>query len=792
LTLCALLRIKAYRNACVLHSMWYISRHMTMHTTTQQMRQKNACVFFVVCLLVVLIAHVHGAYEIVDTVRCANVLDSLMLDENLIDIKARNVVTYDLSSMPKAETDLFVIRQPIVSFSASNNDMRTDETTDKFASKLVEKYRLAYTTITSPPKWVIGAVVFTEVDFHQATAYDNTALKSAITLAVQKSDLPLVLVKTPSDQLAITIDECSWYTSSLYAQRTLACGVQFNFNTCVYIPFQQQSVSVEHREWITNLLSLMSGMGNLFFKVDYDKTMQSGDLDCEFKKAIAIVRGFPFKLCDNMNIVATCFDKGAPCTKAQSEQNMAKFWDVYSIMQNEDPTQITNTVIEPVLGTLGVFKVSFTKVHMLTHTTAYAAKDKYFKNSIRRPCFLGQIPRKVVVSERGFFHETRCQPCMLNTYYSEQDTPRNAVTEDTTKTKTLFLGLVVNRQDSAVSAYFLAENTGENQHVEPEDPPADFSFAVAGGTTVTIHVDSRMVFEGIRGPVAVQAEAVVDNIGVTTLTITIPNIYGEDADDADAPIFIDVRTKVPRNVTNAKFLAIFPVRHPLLQTCKPCPNDFVTNNYASTGLEACVEFQGARRANVSTILPAIAVRSTQTPPTLLLDSIAGFQLRQVVYTARSSRVQIFIETTPEMAILHRERILLDVARFFGFTAPSNTSFSFGLADLIDINTPPSVLPTTQVRRLLQAITAPGTSEGSLDIVGISMQVNRDPSPLPAPVAADVDIIATTVGIVILVLILACVVTVFITCVYITCKCTQKHTADRPDMENHPFLEQPEM
>ena len=260
--------------------------------------------------------------------------------------------------------------------------MGTDETTDKFASKLVEKYRLAYTTTTSPPKLVIGAVVFTEVHFHQATAYDNTALKSAITLAVQKSDLTSVLVKTPSELLAITIDECSWYTSSLYSQRTLACGVRFNFNTCVCIPFQQHSVSVEHGEWITNLLSLMLGMGNLFFKVDYDKTMQTADSGCEFKKAIAIVRGFPFKLCDNMSIIATCFDKGAPCTKAQSEQNMAKFWDVHSIMANEDPNHITNTAIEPVLGTLGVFKVSFTKVHMLTHTTAYAAKDMYFKNSI--------------------------------------------------------------------------------------------------------------------------------------------------------------------------------------------------------------------------------------------------------------------------------------------------------------------------------------------------------------------------------------------------------------------------
>jgi len=300
-----------------------------------------------------------------------------------------------------------------------------------------------------------------------------------------------------------------------------------------------------------------------------------------------------------------------------------------------------------------------------------------------------------------------------------------------------------------------------------------------------------MVFDGIKGPPGVQIESVVDNSGATTLTITIPDIYREDADDADALIFIDVRTKEPRNV-NAKFLAIFPIKHPLLQTCTPCPNDLVANNYASTGLEVCVGFQGARRANISTTLPKIAVRSIQTPTdnatTLLLDSIAGFELRRVVYSSRSSRVQNFIQMNPQMAILHKEHIQLDVALFFGIQALSNTSFSFGLADLININTPSSVLQR-QVRRLLQAVTSSSPSEESLDIVGISMQ-SRDPSPLPAPEDANVYTITTTIGIVMLVLFLACIVTVFITCVYITCKSAEKHTANRQDQEHHPFLQQP--
>jgi len=753
------------------------------------MRQKNACVSFLACLLVVLVAHVHGAYEIVDTVQCANVLDSLLLDENLIEIKIHGVVTYNLTLMDNAETRLFTIKQPTVSFSASNNDMRTDETTDKFASKLIEKYRLAYTT-SSPPKSAIGGMVFTHVEFGQTTSYENSALKSAITQAIKNSDLASVLVETPSPGLVITMDECSWYTSVQYSKKILACGILFQFDTCAYVPFQQQSVSVAHGEWIMDLLSLVSGMGNLFFHIDYEKTALQGNLHCEWKVATGIMRGFHFKLCNNMSIIATCFDSGAPCTKAQSEQNMAKFWIVYSIMTNQAPDLITNTAIEPVSGAPGDFKLTFTLLHMVTHNTAYAAKDMYFKNSIRRPCFLGQIPRKMVVSERGFFHEIRCQPCMLNTYYSEQNTPRTALTEDTTKTKTLFLKLGVSRQDPAVSAYFLTEKENENRNVQPEDPPADFCMAVAGGTTVKINMDSTMVFDRIRGPVAVQTNAVVDNSGVTTLTITIPNIYGEDADDADAPIFIDVHTKVPRNVTNEKFLAILPIRHALLQTCMPCPDDFVANNYASTGLESCVPFQGARRANVSTILPVIAARSTQTPQTLLLDSIAGFQLRQVAYSSASSRMQIFIETTPEMAMQHKDRILLDVARFFGIPTLSNTSFSFGVVDVNNIIAPPPV-PPTQVRRLLQAITPPGTTAESLDIVRISIMVNRGLPPPPAPATkTEHDIITSTFGIIMLVSIIACILVFFIILLCMTCKCAKKHNTDRHDTEHHPFLEPP--
>jgi len=435
-------------------------------TANQQMQQKKACIWFVACVLVLLIPHVNGAYEIVDTVRCANMLDYLMLDENLIDIKTRDVVTYDLSSIPSTETNLFIIHQPILSFSASNNDMQTDETTDQFASKLVEKYRLAYTT-SSPSKSAIGAMVFTQVDFTQTTLYENSALKSAITLAVKNSDLASVLVETPSQRLVITMDECSWYTTSQYSKKILACGILFQFDTCVYVPFQQQRVSVAHNPWVVNLLSLVSGMGNLFFHIDYERTAQHGNLHCEWKGTTAIVRGFHFMLCDNMHIIATCFDAGAPCTKAQSEQNMAKFWNVYGMITNEDPALITNTAIEPVLGTPGVFKVIFTKVNIVTHRTAYTSRDMYFKNSIRRQCYLGQIPHKVVVSERGFFYETRCLPCMLNTYYSEQSTLRTALTDDTTKTKTLFLKLAVNQQDTAVSAYFLTENENENRHVEP-------------------------------------------------------------------------------------------------------------------------------------------------------------------------------------------------------------------------------------------------------------------------------------------------------------------------------------
>jgi len=680
------------------------------------MCKKSASLQNLVCLFVLLIAQIDGAYEIVDTVTCANLLDSITLDENLVDIQTNpeyGHITYNVSSMSVAETKLFRIGQTRVTFSESN-DVRTEI----FASQLLRKYRLMHTTTTTPAKSVIGALIFINVIFHNETDYNSIELKSGIELAVQKTNLTSALVTKKSSELAsITVDECSWFTTRRYNQTMLVCGVLFRFNKCVYVPFQQNIHSLEHMNWLTNLLSLMLGMGNLFFTYDLEKTQKAGGSLCENVDAKASVRGFPFKLCENMQMIATCFAEGVPCDKAQSEQNMNKFWNVYSIINNEDPSIITARSIKPVVSMPGDFITTFTLVHMITHTTAYTDKDMYFKNSIQRPCFLGQIPRKMVVSEQGYFYVATCQPCMLNTYYTEHPTPRTSITEDAMKTKTLILGLVSNSQDSALKAYYLVENKGGDTQwvgISPGDPPADLSIGIAGGTTVTINVDNKVIFDGIRGPSGVQSVSTVDDYGATTVTITIPIIYGEDSDDADAPIFIDVHTKVPTNVTNEKFLAILPIRHPMLQTCTPCPDDFVTKDYGSTSLSACVKFEGARRANISTTFPAIVNTTTK-----LLDSIADFQLRLVVFSDETSRVQFFIETTAQMAILQKERIQLDVARFFGMQAQSSTTFSFGLADLHDVNTLPSSVLPGPVRRLLQAGTGSGAAVMSTDIVGLS-------------------------------------------------------------------------
>ena len=763
----------------------------------EQMRKKSASLQILVCLFVLLVAQIDGAYEIVDTVTCANLLDSITLDENLVDIQtnpAYGRITYNVSSMSVAERKLFRIGQTKVTFSESN-DVRTEI----FASQLLRKYRLMHITTTTPAKSVIGALIFINVKFHNETDYNSIELKSGIELAVQKTNLTSALVTKKSSELAsITVDECSWFTTRRYNQTMLVCGVLFRFNKCVYVPFQQNIHSLEHMNWLTNLLSLMLGMGNLFFTYDLEKTQKAGGTLCENVDAKATVRGFPFKLCENMEMIATCFDEGVPCDKAQSEQNMNKFWNVYSIINNEDPSVITARSIKPVVGMPGDFIATFTLVHMITHRTAYTDKDMYFKNSIQRPCFLGQIPRKMVVSEQGFFYVATCQPCMLNTYYTEHPTPRTSITEDDMKTKTLILGLVSNSQDSAMKAYYLVESKGTDTQwvgISRGDPPADLSIGIAGGTTVTINVDNDVIFDGIRGPSGVQFVSTVEN-GATTVTIKIPIIYGEDSDDADAPIFIDVHTNVPTNVTNEKFLAILPIRHPMLQTCTPCPDDFVTKDYGSTSLSACVKFEGARRANISTTFPAIINTTTK-----LLDSIADFQLRQVVSSDETSRVQVFMETTAQMAILHKERIQLDVARFFGMQAQSNTTFSFGLADLRDVNTLPSSVLPGPVRRLLQAGTGSGAAVMSPDIVGISMQVNRGhvttdiatfttPPPSSEPDDANSDILYTVVAIVILVIFLVCLVTLALFLVYAVCIFANKPSSDGQDPEHHPFLQQP--
>jgi len=105
-------------------------------------------------------------------------------------------------------------------------------------------------------------------------------------------------------------------------------------------------------------------------------------------------------------------------------------------------------------------------------------------------------------------------------------------------------------------------------------------------------------------------------------------IYGEDADDADDPIFIDVRPKASTLVRNQNHLAILPIRHPLKQVCQPCPDDHVTTGYAANGIAACTKLDGARRVQDVAIKQSVALRSTnnlETPftPMPLLNTIAG-------------------------------------------------------------------------------------------------------------------------------------------------------------------------
>ena len=290
---------------------------------------------------------------------------------------------------------------------------------------------------------------------------------------------------------------------------------------------------------------------------------------------------------------------------------------------------------------------------------------------------------------------------------------------DITKTKTLFLDLVPAYDNSNLHIYCLVESESTLlQHAYSKRPPSRWAVNIAKG----------LQFVELKADSAVVHTTATDTSGTTILSIDIENIYGEDDENADDPIFIDVRPDTPKDITNQGYLAILPIRHPLHQVCQPCLDNYVTTDYAGSAITACVEFDGARRMKDATNVQTLPLRragiTSPSVPTLsvpLLDTIAGFQLRNIAYAADKTNVEMFLDTNAFLVGIHHKEIARDALIFFGMDANPTITFSIDMSDLMDLPSPPSQVAGS-TRALLQ--TLPSAPTETMQIVRVLLQIHR--------------------------------------------------------------------
>jgi len=566
---------------------------------------------------------------------------------------------------------------------------------------------------------MVTPVVFT------ATTPD-VGIKNAIEAVVRKTDLQAIILQNTLPA-TVTVKACFWYETR-QNDTMLTCALGVDHEKCVYLPFRMVWLGVEGTEWALALVSLMSGFGNLHFKMDLQKSMDHGDMDCSMSSELANVRLFPFRKCPNTVFVATCFEKGVPCSREESESNVRKLWRVYGVTWNANPDLITNSRVSP-RTTPGEFQVMFDHVLLSSSNDDDTVKDRYFKDTVRRPCFAGLVPHNVLVREHGFQFQSACTPCLFNTYYAELPTPRTEATQNTTKTKTLFLGLVQAYDNTSRQIYRLVERESMlSQHVSSSEPPSDWAVAIAVGTIVTINMTPGLQFSALRSRSALAHTTALGVGNSTILTIVIGNIYGEDDENADDPIFIDVLSNTQKHIVNRAHLAILPIRHPLHQVCKPCLDNYVTTDYAGSAITACVRFDGARRMVNAIDVAALPVRRAGTTappvpatPVSLLDTIAGFQLRNIAYAADQTNVEMFLDTNALLVGIHSKEIVRGALRFFGMNANSSITFSIDTAELMDLPTAqPQAAGST--RALLQ--TAPAAPAATTQTVRVLLRIHR--------------------------------------------------------------------
>jgi len=686
-------------------------------------RRADWSVLAVMLLCMSMARQTYAAVTEVDTVNCVNVLQHIRLIDQIVDFQFDGTIAYNLSSIAMADRAGFTIQQPLFYFTGHFEDPTREPEVLQLTVPFMRAYKLQEASST-PPYSMLAMLMVTPVVFTATTP--DVGIKNAVEAVVRKTDLQAIILQNTLPA-TVTVNACFWYETR-QNDTMLTCALSVDHEKCVYLPFRAVWLGIEGTEWALALVSLMSGFGNLLFKMDIQKSMDHGDMDCSTSSELANVRLFPFRNCPNTVFVATCFEKGVPCSLEESESNVRKLWRVYGVMTNGNPDLITNSRVSP-RTTPGEFQVMFDQVQMSTSNEDDNVKDRYFKDTVRRPCFPGLVPHNVLVREHGFQFHSACTPCLFNTYYAELPTPRTNVTQHTTKTKTLFLDLVQAYDNTSRHVYRLVENESMlSLPVFSSEPPSDWAVAIGVGTIVTINMAQGLQFSALRSRSALAHTTALGVGNSTILTIVIGNIYGEDNENADDPIFIDVLSNTQKHIVNRAHLAILPIRYPLHQVCKPCLDNYVTTDYAGSAITACVRFDGARRMLNTTNVTALRARRAGTtvvsvPATSvsLLDTIAGFQLRNIAYAADKTKVEMFLDTNALLVGIHSKEIVRGALIFFGMDANPSINFSIDTAYLMDLPTP-QTRAAGSTRALLQ--TGPAAPVATMQTVRVVLRIHR--------------------------------------------------------------------
>ena len=224
----------------------------------------------------------YAAVTEVDTVNCVNVLEHIRLIDGTHDFRSNGTIAYNLSSIAMADRGGFTIRQPLFYFTGDFEDPTREPEVLQLTVPFMRAYKQQEATST-PPYSMLAMLMVTPVVFTATTP--DVGIKNAIEAVVRRTDLQAIILQNTLPA-TVTVKACFWYETRQNATM-LTCALGVDHEKCVYLPFRMAWLGIEGTEWALALVSLMSGFGNLLFKMDLQKSIEHGDTDCGMSSELA-------------------------------------------------------------------------------------------------------------------------------------------------------------------------------------------------------------------------------------------------------------------------------------------------------------------------------------------------------------------------------------------------------------------------------------------------------------------------------------------------------------------------